>query len=291
VAIFAGDHGVHAQGVTPWPQEVTSQMVANFLGGGAVCNAFANQVGAEVCVIDVGVASDLPATPGLLPRKIRAGTSDMTTGPAMTREEAKQAIEVGIETARDLVAAGNKALLTGEMGIANTTSAAALCTALFGGEPSDWVGPGTGVDAKGLGRKAETIAEGLKANPGALDDPLEALRCLGGFELAAIAGAVAAARLARTPVVLDGYACTAAAAVLAKLDPRALDHCIVAHRSAEPGHARLLEKLGKQPLFDFGMRLGEGSGAALAIPILKAAVECHNGMATFAEAGVSGQAH
>ncbi len=219
-------------------------MVQNFINGGGAVNQLAEAADADLRVYELDL--DRP-------------TRDFTTGPAMTEEGCARAMAYGMMA----VEQGLHVICLGEMGIANTTSAAALCTALFGGEPSDWVGPGTGVDAKGLGRKAETIAEGLKANPGALDDPLEALRCLGGFELAAIAGAVAAARLARTPVVLDGYACTAAAAVLAKLDPRALDHCIVAHRSAEPGHARLLEKLGKQPLFDFGMRLGEGSGAAL----------------------------
>jgi nicotinate-nucleotide--dimethylbenzimidazole phosphoribosyltransferase len=251
---------------------VTAQMVQNFINGGGAVNQLSEAADADLRVYELDL--DRP-------------TRDFTTGPAMTEEGCARAMAYGMMA----VEQGLHVICLGEMGIANTTSAAALCTALFGGEPSDWVGPGTGVDAKGLGRKAETIAAGLAANPGALTDPLEALRCLGGFELAAIAGAVIAARLARTPVVLDGYACTAAAAVLVRLDPRALDHCVVAHRSAEPGHARLLEKLGKQPLFDFGMRLGEGSGAALAIPILKAAVACHTGMATFAEAGVSGQAH
>ncbi len=162
VAIFAGDRGVHAQGVTPWPQEVTAQMVANFLGGGAVCNAFANQVGAEVCVIDVGVASDLPATPGLLPRKVRAGTADMTTGPAMTREEVTAAIEVGIETARDLVAAGNKALLTGEMGIANTTASAALISVFTDTDPSEVTGRGTGINDETLARKTEVVRRAIE---------------------------------------------------------------------------------------------------------------------------------
>jgi nicotinate-nucleotide--dimethylbenzimidazole phosphoribosyltransferase len=272
VSVFAGNHGIAARGVSAYPAEVTAQMVQNFISGGGAVNQLAEAADADLRVYELDL--DRP-------------TQDFTTGPAMTEEGCARAMAYGMMA----VEQGLHVICLGEMGIANTTSAAALCTALFGGEPSDWVGPGTGVDAKGIARKVETIAAGLEANPGALTDPLEALRCLGGFELAAIAGAVAAARLARTPVVLDGYACTAAAAVLAKLDPRALDHCIVAHRSAEPGHTRLLARLGKQPLFDFGMRLGEGSGAALAIPILKAAVDCHNGMATFAEAGVSGQAH
>jgi nicotinate-nucleotide--dimethylbenzimidazole phosphoribosyltransferase len=272
ISVFAGNHGIAARGVSAYPSEVTAQMVQNFINGGGAVNQLSEAADADLRVYELDL--DRP-------------TRDFTTGPAMTEEGCARAMAYGMMA----VEQGLHVICLGEMGIANTTSAAALCTALFGGEPSDWVGPGSGVDAKGLGRKAETIAAGLAANPGALTDPLEALRCLGGFELAAIAGAVIAARLARTPVVLDGYACTAAAAVLVRLDPRALDHCIVAHRSAEPGHARLLEKLGKQPLFDFGMRLGEGSGAALAIPILKAAVACHTGMATFAEAGVSGQAH
>jgi nicotinate-nucleotide--dimethylbenzimidazole phosphoribosyltransferase len=270
--VFVGNHGVAALGVSAYPAAVTAQMVKNFTAGGAAVNQLCKSVDADLRVFEMALEHP---------------TQDFTKAPAMTNEECARAMAYGMMA----VEQGLHVICLGEMGIANTTSAAALCTALFGGEPADWVGPGTGVDAKGLGRKAETIAAGLVANPGALTDPLEALRCLGGFELAAIAGAVIAARLARTPVVLDGYACTAAAAVLVRLDPRALDHCIVAHRSAEPGHARLLEKLGKQPLFDFGMRLGEGSGAALAIPILKAAVACHTGMATFAEAGVSGQAH
>jgi nicotinate-nucleotide--dimethylbenzimidazole phosphoribosyltransferase len=272
ISVFAGNHGIAARGVSAYPSEVTAQMVQNFINGGGAVNQLSEAADADLRVYELDL--DRP-------------TRDFTTGPAMTEEGCARAMAYGMMA----VEQGLHVICLGEMGIANTTSAAALCTALFGGEPTDWVGPGSGVDAKGLGRKAETIAAGLAANPGALTDPLEALRCLGGYELAAIAGAVIAARLARTPVVLDGYACTAAAAVLLRLDPRALDHCIVAHRSAEPGHARLLEKLGKQPLFDFGMRLGEGSGAALAIPILKAAVACHTGMATFAEAGVSGQAH
>ncbi|NUS27080.1 MAG: 5,6-dimethylbenzimidazole synthase, partial [Streptomyces sp.] len=204
VAIFAGDHGVHAQGVTPWPQEVTAQMVANFLGGGAVCNAFASQVGAEVCVVDVGVAADLPATPGLLPRKVRAGTSDMTTGPAMTREEAKQAIEVGIETARDLVAAGNKALLTGEMGIANTTASAALISIFTDTDPAEVTGRGTGINDETLARKTEVVRRALELHQPDPADPIGVLAAIGGFEHAAIVGLLLGGASLRTPVILDG---------------------------------------------------------------------------------------
>ncbi|EDY60122.2 MULTISPECIES: 5,6-dimethylbenzimidazole synthase, partial [Streptomyces] len=213
VAIFAGDHGVHAQGVTPWPQEVTAQMVANFLGGGAVCNAFAGQVGAEVCVVDVGVASELPATPGLLPRKIRAGTSDMTTGPAMTREEAKQAIEVGIETARDLVAAGNKALLTGEMGIANTTASAALISVFTGTDPAEVTGRGTGINDETLARKTEVVRRAIEVHQPDPADPIGVLAAIGGFEHAAMVGLLLGGASLRTPVILDGVSAGAAALV------------------------------------------------------------------------------
>jgi nicotinate-nucleotide--dimethylbenzimidazole phosphoribosyltransferase len=183
---------------------------------------------------------------------------------------------------------GIDVLALGEMGIGNTTSAAAICCALYGGSAADWVGRGTGVDDEGLARKTAVVEQAVAAHREAMSDPFEVLRCLGGLEIAAIAGAVMAARLARTPVVLDGYTCTAAAAVLHAADPHALDHCLVAHRSAEPGHLHLLEKLQQKPLLDLGMRLGEASGAMLAVLLLKAACACHSGMATFDEAGVSG---
>jgi nicotinate-nucleotide--dimethylbenzimidazole phosphoribosyltransferase len=212
-------------------------------------------------------------------------TADFTLGPALSDEECAKAAAYGmmaVEPELDLICLG-------EMGIANTTSAAALSAALFGGKAADWTGPGTGVAGAALDRKIAVVEAGLARHRDSFGDPLEVLRRLGGRELAAIAGAVLAARLARIPVLLDGYASCAAAAVLHRIDGRALDHCQVAHCSAEPGHRKLLEALGKRPLLDFGMRLGEASGAALAIPILKAAVACHTGMATFAEAGVSGK--
>lgn len=204
VAIFAGDHGVHAQGVTAWPQEVTGQMVANFLGGGAVCNAFANQVGAEVCVVDVGVASDLPSTPGLLPRKVRPGTADMTAGSAMSREEALRAIEVGIETARDLVAAGNKALLTGEMGVANTTVSAALISVYTGVDPAEVTGRGTGINDEMHARKIDVVRRALELHRPDPSDPIEVLAAIGGLEHAAMVGLLLGAASLRTPVILDG---------------------------------------------------------------------------------------
>ncbi|MEU6356715.1 nicotinate-nucleotide--dimethylbenzimidazole phosphoribosyltransferase [Streptomyces sp. NPDC047072] len=287
VAIFAGDHGVHAQGVTPWPQEVTAQMVANFLGGGAVCNAFAGQVGAEVCVVDVGVAADLPATPGLLPRKIRAGTSDMTTGPAMTREEAKQAIEVGIETARDLVAAGNKALLTGEMGIANTTASAALISVFTGADPAEVTGRGTGINDETLARKTEVVRRAIEVHQPDPADPIGVLAAIGGFEHAAIVGLLLGGASLRTPVILDGVSAGAAALVARAIAPEVLAACIAGHRSAEPGHVAALNKLGLRPLVDLDLRLGEGTGALLALPLVQSTARAMHEVATFDSAGVT----
>ncbi|MFF9191353.1 nicotinate-nucleotide--dimethylbenzimidazole phosphoribosyltransferase [Streptomyces rochei] len=287
VAVFAGDHGVHAQGVTPWPQEVTAQMVANFLGGGAVCNAFASQVGAEVCVVDVGVATDLPATPGLLPRKIRAGTSDMTAGPAMTREEAKQAIEVGIETARDLVAAGNKALLTGEMGIANTTASAALISVFTGADPAEVTGRGTGINDETLARKTEVVRRAIEVHQPDPADPIGVLAAVGGFEHAAMVGLLLGGASLRTPVILDGVSAGAAALVARAIAPEVLAACIAGHRSAEPGHVAALNKLGLRPLVDLDLRLGEGTGALLALPMVQSTARAMHEVATFDSAGVT----
>lgn len=268
VIVFAGNHGVTARGVSAFPAEVTAQMVANFEAGGAAINQLAKAAGATMNV----VALDLERP-----------TADFCEGPAMSEAEVVAALLAGWEA----VDAAADLLVVGEMGIGNTTSAAALAHALMGGEPADWVGRGTGVDDAGLALKARVVGEGLAANPGAEHDPLEALRCLGGRELAAMAGAIARARVARIPVILDGFICTAAAAALERAVPGALDHALAGHVSAEAGHARLLEALGKPPLLALGMRLGEGSGAALAINVLKGAIACHSGMATFDEAGVS----
>lgn len=268
VIVFAGNHGITARGVSVFPAEVTVQMVANFQAGGAAINQLAGVFGAGVDV----VALDLDRP-----------TTDFTTGAAMTETEVVAALAAGwaaVDPAADL-------LVVGEMGIGNTTSAAALALALFGGAPEDWTGRGTGVDDVGLALKARVVAEGLAANPGAVHDPLEALRCLGGRELAAMAGAIARARVLRLPVILDGFICSAAAATLERAVPGALDHAVAGHVSAEAAHGRLLDLLGKAPLLALGMRLGEGSGAALAIGVVKGAVACHSGMATFAEAGVS----
>ena len=268
VAVFAGNHGVAARGVSAYPAEVTQQMVQNFIDGGAAINQLCANCDADLRVYEL--ALDQP-------------TEDFSKAPAMSEDECARAMAYGMLAVEE----GFDVMALGEMGIANTTSAAAICCALFGGSPSDWIGPGTGVDQAGLSRKAEVVGQALATHEGQLGDPLEVLRRLGGLELAAIAGAILACRLARTPVLLDGFTCTAAAAVLYQMDRHALDHCTVAHVSAEPGHRRLLQAIEKRALVDLDMRLGEASGAALAIPLLQAAVTCHAGMATFDEAGIS----
>jgi nicotinate-nucleotide--dimethylbenzimidazole phosphoribosyltransferase len=269
-AVFAGNHGVAALGVSAYPAAVTAQMVKNFVDGGAAVNQLCRAADADLRVYEM--ALDEP-------------TADFTRAPAMSEEECAMALAYGMMA----VEPGIDLLALGEMGIANTTAAAALAAALYGGTAAEWVGPGTGVAGSALERKIAVVEQGLARHKPAAKDGLDLLRRLGGRELAALVGAIMAARMAHVPVLLDGYACTAAAACLSAVDPHALDHCLVAHCSAEPGHHLLLEKLGKKPLTDFAMRLGEGSGATLAIAIVKAALACHNGMATFAEAGVSGK--
>ena len=266
VIVFAGNHGVTARGVSAFPAEVTVQMVANFRAGGAAINQLSKAFGAEMSVHELDL--DRP-------------TADFSVGPAMSEAEVIAALATGwaaVNPEADL-------LVVGEMGIGNTTAAAAIACALFGGQPGEWTGRGTGVDDHGLSIKTQVVAEGLAANPSR--DPLQVLAALGGREIAAMAGAIARAHSLRIPVILDGFICTAAAATLAMAAPGALDHCVAGHASAEAAHRALLSKLGLSPLLDLGLRLGEGSGAALAIGVLKGAVACHSGMATFAEAGVS----
>ena len=287
VAIFAADHGVHAQGVTPWPQEVTGQMVANFLAGGAVVNAFAAQTGATVVVVDVGVASDLDEVPGLLARKIGKGTADFTAGPAMTRDQAAAAISVGIEVARDLVAAGHKCLLTGDMGIANTTASAALICAFTGRDAAEVTGRGTGVDDVTLARKVTVVERGLALHKPDGGDPLGVLAAVGGFEHAALAGYILGAAAQRVPVILDGVIAGSAALVACALAPAATSCLIAGHRSVEPGHSIALQHLGLRPLVDLDLRLGEGTGALLALPIVQSAVRALREVATFDAAGVT----
>lgn len=267
IVIFAGNHGVCAQGVSAFPPEVTQQMVANFEHGGAAINQLAKAFGASMTVHSLDL--DRP-------------TEDFTVSPAMSEADCVTALQTGW----DAVDASADLLVTGEMGIGNTTSAAALGAALFGGTGADWVGRGTGIDDAGLALKARVVDAGLALHKSR--DPLQVLRCLGGRELAAMVGAIAAARAHSIPVILDGFICTAAASVLEKTCEGALDHCVAGHLSAEGGHRQMLDGIGKAPLLTLGLRLGEGSGAAAAIGVLKAAVACHSGMATFAEAGVSG---
>ena len=268
VVIFAGNHGVTAQGISAFPAEVTEQMVLNFQSGGAAINQLSSCFGARLDVHALQL--DRP-------------TADFTQGPAMSEDECVAALKTGCAAVDE----NSDLLVTGEMGIGNTTSAAAIALALYGGSGADWAGRGTGVDDAGLSRKAKVIEAGLAANPQAAGNGLEALRCLGGRELAAMVGAIARARMLRVPVILDGFICSAAAAALAHAVPGILDHTVAGHVSAEGAHKAILDQIGKKPLLSMEMRLGEGSGGALAISMLQAAVACHTGMATFAEAGVA----
>ncbi|MEV0593808.1 nicotinate-nucleotide--dimethylbenzimidazole phosphoribosyltransferase [Nonomuraea cavernae] len=292
LAIFAADHGVHARGVTPWPQEVTVQMVANFLAGGAVANAFAAQAGASVTVVDVGVAADLPDAPGLVKRKIAYGTADLSAGPAMSVDQAVQALEAGISVALDLVAEGARCLITGDMGIANTTASAALIAAFTGRDPAEVTGRGTGIDDDTHTHKIAIVREALAVNSATPvgsqpSDALRVLAAVGGFEHAGIAGFILGGARARVPVILDGVIAGAAALVAAAFDPAVTDHCVAGHRSAEPGHAAALDHLGLRPLVELELRVGEGTGGLLAHPLVCAAVRVMHDVATFDSAGVT----
>ncbi len=271
VAVFAGNHGVVAQGVAAYPQAVTAQMVANFQNDGAAVN--------QICkTFDLGLK--------VFELALEQPTRDITSDAALDEADCAATMAYGMEA----IAGGCDLLCIGEMGIGNTTIAAAIAHGLYGATAEDWVGPGTGVDAAGLKRKADAVRRAVALHQAHLADPLEVLRRLGGRELAAMAGAILGARMQQVPVLIDGYVATAAAAVLHAADPSALDHCMAAHVSAEPAHRALLAKIGKKPLLDLGMRLGEASGAALAAGLVKAAVNTHSNMATFASAGVSGKA-
>lgn len=268
VIVFAGNHGVTAQGISAFPAEVTAQMVENFRAGGAAVNQLAQQFGARMDVHALDL--DRP-------------TADFTQAPAMEPDEYLEALRTGW----DAVDPDADLLVVGEMGIGNTTSASAIAHALWGGQAGDWTGRGTGASPRVMEVKARVVADGVRRHSDILAQPLEVLRCLGGRELAAMAGAILRARHLRVPVILDGFICTAAAGCLAAQQAGALDHCIAGHLSAETAHAPALDRLGLEPLLSLGMRLGEGSGAALAIGIVQGALACHSGMATFAEAGVT----
>ncbi|BCB81961.1 hypothetical protein GCM10022251_52180 [Phytohabitans flavus] len=307
VAVFAGDHGVHAQGVSPWPQEVTGQMVANFLAGGAVVNAFARQVGASVTVVDVGVLDDLgwgdegggsgpipaPRSSGeeqrrrLVAAKVRAGTRDMTAEAALTREEVSAALEAGARVAFKLVDDGARALVTGDMGIANTTPAAALIAAFTGADAEVVTGRGTGIDDYRYARKVAVVRAALNLHKPDPADPVGVLAAVGGLEHAAIAGFILGGASRRVPVILDGVIAVSAALAAAALAPDAVGAMVAGHRSAEPGATVALAHLGLDPLIDLGLRLGEGTGAVLAVPIVASAVRVLHEVATFDSAGVS----
>jgi len=267
-AVFAGNHGVVAQGVSAFPPEVTQQMVANFRAGGAAINALAGACGAELSVIPLDL--DRP-------------TGDISQEPALSEAECLAALSAGAE----VVTPGTELLFVGEMGIGNTTPAAALCAQSFGGAAESWVGRGTGIDDAGVARKTRAVEQALAFHASECTSPFETLRRLGGREIAAMAGAILAARMNRVPVLLDGFICCAAIAPLVAAVPGFTAHCLAAHCSAEAGHVRLLEKLGLEPLLQLGMRLGEGTGAAVAAQIVRSALAAHNGMATFAEAAVA----
>ena len=287
IAVFAADHGVHAQGVSPWPQEVTAQMVANLAAGGAVVNALARQVGAGVTVVDVGVAADLPDAPNLLRHKVSYGTADLSVGPAMTRSQAVAALEAGITVASSLVDDGADLLVTGDMGIANTTASAALIAALTRSEPADVTGRGTGIDDETLELKTAVVERALTR----LDrsEPISVLSEVGGLEHAALAGYLLAGAARRVPVVLDGVIAVSAALVASALSPTAADYWVAGHVSVEPGARAALDHLGITPLLDLGLRLGEGSGAVLAVPLVQSAARLLTEVATFDSAGVTGK--
>jgi len=325
VAIFAGDHGVHAQGVSPWPQEVTAQMIGNFLAGGAVVNAFARQAGASVTVVDVGVATPLPADPAVLdptaldpavlaptaldpavldptaadpavldpavPRlvvaSVRRGTRDLTVTAALTRDEALAAVQTGIRIADELIDAGAGILLTGDMGIGNTTPAAVLIAAFTGADPLDTTGRGTGVDDPTYARKVAVVRAALARHTPDPADPLGVLAAVGGLEHAALAGLILGAAARRTPVLLDGVIAVSAALAAAAFAPAAVGAMVAGHRSAEPGATVALRHLGLDPLIDLGLRLGEGTGALLALPVVTGAVRVLHEVATFDSAGVA----
>jgi nicotinate-nucleotide--dimethylbenzimidazole phosphoribosyltransferase len=290
VAVFAADHGVVDSGVTPWPSEVTRQMVANFCAGGAAISAIARQVGAEVIVVDIGVAGDLDPAPALLRRKVRPGTSNLEFAPAMTRDDALAALDVGAEVARELIATGAGCLITGDMGIGNTTASAALIACFTGRPVGEVVGRGTGIDDPMLARKTAVIETALRRTTDAAADsidPLDVLASLGGLEIAGLAGFIVGGAAAGVPVLIDGVIAAAALITAAALCPLAVEYCLAGHQSAEPGSRAVLEHLGLRPLLNLDLRLGEGTGACLALPIVQTAARVLREMATFDQAGVT----
>lgn len=290
VLVMAGDHGVAAAGVSAYPPEVTPQMVQNFLHGGAAINVLARLAGARVVVVDMGVAAELPAHPQLVERKIAFGTGNIVVEPAMSRAEAEAALNAGAEVVLAEQGQGMDVLVLGDMGIGNTTPSAAIACAILGVDPTALVGRGTGVDDAGLVRKQTAVAQALKRHQPDSKDGLDVLAKVGGFEIGGLAGAVIAAAAQRIPIIVDGFITTAAAMIAVTLVPEVRPYLIASHCSQESGHAAMLAWLELEPLFDLGLRLGEGSGAALALPLVEAAARLLDEMATFGEAGVSEKA-
>lgn len=286
VLVFAADHGVAVEGVSAYPQEVTAQMVLNMAHGGAGINVFAHQIGALQKIVDVGVLSPVEA-PGVYSKRIRAASGNMLREPAMSTEEAERSLAVGIDMAEAIIGEGAKVLIVGEVGIGNTTASSAVLAALTGADPQEIVGRGTGLDDAGWQRKKAVVREALALHKPDADRPLDVLAKVGGLEIGAMAGAILSAASRRVPVLLDGFIATVAALLAVKIDAGVSDYLIAGHRSQEPGHVFVLEALGKEPLLDLHLRLGEGSGAAVAFPIVEAATRMLKEMATFASAGVS----
>jgi nicotinate-nucleotide--dimethylbenzimidazole phosphoribosyltransferase len=287
ITVFAADHGVANAGVSAFPQQVTGQMVANFAAGGAAISVLARSLGAELEVVDVGTVNGPVELLGVISDHIGPGTADFSQQDAMTQEQLEQALNAGRASALRAIESGAEIYIGGDMGIANTTAAAALSCALLPADPEELAGPGTGLDTEGVSHKAQVIAAALSRYQGLQVRPLEALRCLGGFEIAALVGAYITCAQHGLPVLVDGYITSAAALVAVRHQPTISEWLLFSHRSAEPGHRAILQGLVAEPLLDLGMRLGEGSGAAVAVPLLRLACDLHNGMSTFADAGVS----
>lgn len=287
IITMAGDHGVIKEGIVEWPQEVTAQMVLNFLNDGAAINVITKHVGARVAVVDIGVATDIPAHPNLIVKRVAKGTKNMAEGPAMTREEAIKAIEAGIEIVNEECKKGLDIVGTGDMGICNTTPSAAICSVITG-KPAECVtGRGTGIDDEHLSQKIKVVKRAIEKNKPNPKDALDVLEKLGGFEIAGIVGVIIGAAANGIPVVIDGFISGAGALIATELAPETKDYIIAGHRSKEPGHRVMLEHMGLEPVLDLDMRLGEGTGAALAFSLIEASVKILSDMATFGEAGVS----
>ena len=287
VIVMAADHGVVARGTSAYPQEVTAQMVSNFLHGGAGINVIGRQVGARVIIVDMGIAVKLEAAPRLISRRIAAGTQDMSKGPAMTVAQAKRALETGIEIVTAEVKKGLDIVATGDMGIGNTTASSAICAIMIGKTVTEVTGRGTGLDDKQLQHKIRIINEAIAFNKPDSSQPLEVLAKVGGFEIGGLSGVILGAAAHRVPVIIDGFISGAAALIAAGLCPQSKDYMIAGHCSVEPGHKLLLQYLSLRPLLNLDMRLGEGTGAALAMSLAETSVRILNEMATFAEAGVT----